>query len=39
MWKCNECGRKFCTTETARRAFRSGCPKCSGVDIDLDVKT
>ena len=36
-WKCQECGRKFKTTLAAARAANNGCPKCGGVDIDLDV--
>ena len=36
-WKCQECGRKFRTTKAAERASMNGCPKCGGVDIDLDV--
>lgn len=36
MYKCQECGRKFRTTQSADRASMSGCPGCGGVDIDLD---
>jgi len=38
-YKCQECGRKFKTTKAAERASKNGCPKCGGVDIDLDVST
>ena len=37
MFACQECGRKFKTARAAERASRNGCPKCGGVDIDLDV--
>jgi predicted nucleic acid-binding Zn-ribbon protein len=37
MFKCQECGKKFKTTQAAERASNNGCPKCGGVDIDLDV--
>lgn len=36
-FKCQECGRKFKTAKSAERASMDGCPKCGGVDIDLDV--
>jgi predicted RNA-binding Zn-ribbon protein involved in translation (DUF1610 family) len=36
MFACQECGRKFKTTKAAKRAANNGCPKCGGVDIDLD---
>src|SRR5262249_20784568 len=36
-FKCLECGRKFKTVRAAERASMNGCPKCGGVDIDLDV--
>lgn len=39
MFKCQECGRKFKTEKAASRAANNGCPKCGGVDIDLDVET
>jgi hypothetical protein len=32
-----ECGRKFKTVKAAERASWNGCPRCGGVDIDLDV--
>lgn len=35
-FKCMECGRRFATVATAERASMNGCPKCNGVDIDLD---
>lgn len=38
MYKCQECGRKFKTTRAAQRAADKGCPKCGGVDIDLDYE-
>lgn len=37
MWKCLECGRRFRTTNAAKRAIDNGCPKCGGVDIDIDA--
>lgn len=37
MFKCQECGKKFRSVDAARRASENGCPKCGGVDIDLDV--
>lgn len=36
MFACMECGRKFSTTKAAQNASNNGCPKCGGVDIDLD---
>ena len=36
-WVCLECGKKFATARSAERAANNGCPKCGGVDIDLDV--
>jgi DNA-directed RNA polymerase subunit RPC12/RpoP len=36
MFKCYECGRKFKTAKAAEKASMNGCPKCGGVDIDLD---
>ncbi len=36
MFKCQECGRKFSTAKAAEKATNLGCPKCGGVDIDLD---
>lgn len=35
-WICCECGKRFRTVAGAQRAINSGCPKCGGVDIDLD---
>lgn len=35
-FKCLECGKKFKTTAAAEKAFRNGCPKCNGGDIDVD---
>jgi hypothetical protein len=37
MFVCLECGRRFRTARAAERAADNGCPKCGGVDIDLDV--
>lgn len=37
MYACQECGKKFKTTKAAERASNNGCPKCGGVDIDLDT--
>jgi DNA-directed RNA polymerase subunit RPC12/RpoP len=37
MFKCQECGRKFKTVKSAQRASNNGCPKCGGVDIDIDT--
>lgn len=39
LYACQECGRKFYTTEAAERATfsNSGCPGCGGSDIDLYV--
>ena len=34
---CLECGKKFRTVRAAERASYHGCPKCGGVDIDIDV--
>ena len=36
-FKCYECGRQFKTVKAAERAADRGCPKCGGVDIDLDT--
>jgi len=36
-YKCLECGHVFKTVAGAMRASSEGCPKCGGVDIDLDV--
>jgi predicted nucleic acid-binding Zn-ribbon protein len=36
-WKCQECGRKFRTVKAAENAAMDGCPKCGGVDIDIDT--
>ena len=38
MYCCLECGRKFKTIAAAERAADNGCPKCGGVDIDLDSR-
>lgn len=35
-FKCQECGKKFKTTAAAEKASNDGCPKCGGVDIDVD---
>jgi predicted nucleic acid-binding Zn-ribbon protein len=37
MFACLECGRKFRTANAAYKASIHGCPKCGGVDIDLDT--
>ena len=37
MFACLECGRKFRTAGAAEKASMNGCPKCGGVDIDIDV--
>ncbi len=37
MYKCMECNRRFKTTRAAEKASYDGCPKCGGVDVDLDV--
>jgi predicted nucleic acid-binding Zn-ribbon protein len=37
MYKCQECGKKFKTVATAQKASNNGCPKCGGVDIDIDT--
>jgi len=36
-WKCQECGKRM-TLRAAEKASREGCPKCGGVDVDLDEK-
>lgn len=36
MFACMECGKKFKTVSAAQRASNNGCPKCGGVDVDLD---
>lgn len=38
MYACLECGRKFKTIAAAERAADRGCPKCGGVDVDLDTR-
>ncbi len=38
MWKCLECGRKYQSAKSAERAANYGCPRCGGVDIDVDVE-
>lgn len=38
MFACQECGKKFRTVTAAQRASNNGCPKCGGVDIDVDVE-
>lgn len=35
---CMECGKKFKTIKAAERASSEGCPKCGGVDIDLQTE-
>jgi predicted nucleic acid-binding Zn-ribbon protein len=32
-----ECGKRFRTARAAERVSYNGCPKCGGVDIDIDV--
>lgn len=36
MFWCQECGKKFKSVRAAERAADVGCPKCGGVDVDLD---
>jgi predicted nucleic acid-binding Zn-ribbon protein len=36
-FRCMECGRRFRTVRAAERAANEGCPKCGGVDIDIDT--
>lgn len=36
-FRCQECGRKFKTARAAERAANNGCPRCGGVDIDIDT--
>lgn len=36
MFACMECGKKFKTVRAAEKASYFGCPKCGGVDIDVD---
>jgi predicted nucleic acid-binding Zn-ribbon protein len=38
MFACMECGKKFRTANAAHRASVNGCPKCGGVEIDIDVR-
>jgi predicted nucleic acid-binding Zn-ribbon protein len=38
MFICLECGRKFRTANAAYKASLNGCPKCGGVDIDIDLE-
>ncbi len=38
MFICLECGRKLRTLNAAERAANNGCPKCGGVDIDIDLE-
>ena len=40
LFECQECGKKFYTTESAEKASTSdkGCPGCGGSDIDVYVK-
>lgn len=35
-WRCQECGRRYLTLESATRALAKGC-KCGGYDIDEDA--
>jgi len=35
-WECKECGKKFKTTAAVEKASMDGCPKCGGVDVDLE---
>jgi predicted nucleic acid-binding Zn-ribbon protein len=37
MFVCLECGKKLRTARAAEKASYNGCPKCGGVDIDLDT--
>ena len=34
---CLECGKKFKSAKAAENAANNGCPKCGGVDIDIDL--
>lgn len=36
IFRCLECGHGFRTVAAAERAADRGCPKCGGVDIDLE---
>jgi Zn-finger nucleic acid-binding protein len=38
MFACLECGKKFRTASAAYRASINDCPKCGGVDIDIDLE-
>jgi hypothetical protein len=38
MFACLECGKKFRTARAACKASLNGCPKCGGVDIDIDLE-
>ena len=37
QWVCLECGKKFKTAASAEKAANDGCPKCGGLDIDIDT--
>ena len=36
-FRCMECSQKFYSVRSAELASYNGCPKCGGVDIDLNV--
>lgn len=36
LFVCLECGKKFYTVNAAERAAWNGCPKCDGVDIEVN---
>lgn len=36
-FQCLECGKAFYSVKTAEKAALNGCPKCGGVDIDIDI--
>jgi transcription elongation factor Elf1 len=37
-WECLECGHLMTFATAERCAFRAGCPRCGGVDIDLAIE-
>jgi predicted nucleic acid-binding Zn ribbon protein len=38
IFACMECGKKFYCVRAAERASYDGCPKCGGVDVDVNVE-
>ena len=36
-FKCQECGKTL-NLKAAEKAVRDGCPRCRGVDIDINVE-